>query len=281
MPLWLHSTQERATCAAAEDGEPAFLAPAESMRRVRGVRGSRFTAMARSLGLASTLALLAANSALAQLTPNFRDTDIRQVIEVANTVTGRTFLIDPRVRAQVTLISSTQMSADAFYQAFLATLAVHGYAAVDEGGVTKIIPDANVRQYADNEPLGAGEGDEFVTQVVKLENVGAAQLVPILRPLMPQYAQLAAHQQSNMLVIADRASNVDRILAIVHAMDRGANEEVEVIRLENASAAEIVRMLTQLGRTPHAGNYEKPHHLLPQLGTSRVLRSRTAHARLA
>ncbi len=201
--------------------------------------------------LLGALALLAAGSALAQgqeLTPNYRDTDIRQVIEAVAAVTHRRFLVDPRVRANVTLITDTPMSVDAFYQAFLATLAVHGYVAIPSGAVVKIVPDANARQDATNEELGGGTGDEFVTQVVKVQNVGAAQLVPILRPLMPQYAHLVAHPQSNMLVIADRAANVKRILAIVHAMDRSADTDVEVIPLKNASADEVVRMLSALSQ---------------------------------
>jgi general secretion pathway protein D len=264
----LHSTHEARPCAVAFHAN-VHRSPVAAL------------ALALTLSVASTLALLGSNAVFAQaLTPNYRDTDIRQVIEAVGTVTGRNFLVDPRVRAQVTLITNTPMTPDAFYQAFLATLAVHGYAAVEDAGVTKIIPDANVRQYADSEPLGVGQGDDFVTQVVKLENVGAAQLVPILRPLMPQYAQLAAHQQSNMLVIADRAANVDRILAIVRAMDRGANEEVEVIRLENASAVETVRMLTQLGQTAQAGGGAPAPQVVADERTNSVLLSGSADGRL-
>lgn len=271
----LQSMHEAAPCAAAGRVNRRFRTEPSGARR------PPFIARALSLALASTLSLLVASAAFGQaLTPNYRDTDIRQVIEAVGAVSGKNFLVDPRVRAQVTLITTTPMSPETFYQAFLATLAVHGYAAIDDGAVTKIVPDANVRQYAAGGPLGAGEGDEFVTQVVKLENVGAAQLVPIVRPLMPQYAQLAAHQQSNMLVIADRASNVDRILSIVRAMDRAADEEVEVIRLENASAAEIVRMLTQLGQTEQAAGGAPAPQVVADERTNSVLLTGSADGRL-
>ena len=89
-------------------------------------------------------------------------------------------------------------------------------------------------------------GDRIVTQVVQLANVGAAQLVPILRPLIPQYGHLAAHPGSNTLIIVDRGSNVDRMLNIIGRMDQASDEEIEVIRLENASAGEVVTMLGAL-----------------------------------
>ena len=115
----------------------------------------------------------------AQIQPNYREADIRQVIEAVGEVTGRNFLVDPRVRGQITLLSFTPMTPDAFYQAFLATLEVNGFVALDSEGVIKIVPDANARQMSGAGPVG--EGDEMVTQVVVLENIGAAQLVPILR----------------------------------------------------------------------------------------------------
>ncbi len=179
-----------------------------------------------------------------QIMPNYRDADIRQVIEAVGEVTGRNFLVDPRVTGQVTFLSFSPMSPEAFYEAFLATLQVHGYTAFEADDVLKIVPDATARVYP-----GVAEGpggDRIVTQTVQLDNVGAAQLVPILRPLIPQYGHLAAHPGSNTLIIADRSSNVNRMLDIIDRMDRASDEEIEVIRLENASASEVATMLTAL-----------------------------------
>ena len=195
----------------------------------------------------------------ATITPNYKDADIQQIIEAVGAVTGKNFIIDPRVKAQVTMVSSTPMSADAFYEAFLSILQVYGYVAVPSGGVIKILPDANARQQPGWE--GAAEqnrrADDIVTRVVGVENVAAAQLVPILRPLIPQYGHLAAHPASNMLIISDRSANVDRIMSIIRRIDKSSDEEYEVIRLTNASAAETVRVVSSLqqaaGGTEAAG----------------------------
>src|SRR6185312_2569625 len=102
------------------------------------------------------------------------------------------------------------------YQAFMSILQVHGFIAVPAGNVVKVLPDANARQMpGDDLPDSVSRtSDEVVTQVVDVKNVSAAQLVPILRPLMPQYAHLAAYPASNVLIISDRASNVNRLVRI-------------------------------------------------------------------
>ncbi|HWM27369.1 MAG TPA: secretin N-terminal domain-containing protein, partial [Woeseiaceae bacterium] len=157
---------------------------------------------------AALLCLLAAPFALAQqstITPNYKDADIRQIVEAVGAVTGKNFILDPRVNAKVTMLSSTPMSADAFYAAFLSILEVHGYVAVTTGDVVKVIPDASARQYPVTIGSNGPADDDLVTQVIEVKNVGAAQLVPILRPLSPQYGHMAAHPGSNMLIISDRA----------------------------------------------------------------------------
>jgi general secretion pathway protein D len=184
----------------------------------------------------------------ATITPNYKDADIQQVIEAVGEITGKNFIIDPRVKAQVTMVSSSPMSAEAFYEAFLSILQVYGFVAVPSGEVIKILPDANARQLPGWE--GAAEknrrADDIVTQVVMVKNVAAAQLVPILRPLIPQYGHLAAHPASNMLIISDRAANVERIKTIIRRIDQSSDEEYEVIPLIHASATETVRVITAL-----------------------------------
>ncbi len=184
----------------------------------------------------------------AMITPNYKDADLGQVIEAVSQVTGRNFIVDPRVRAQVTMLSSTPMSPAAFYEAFLAILQVHGFVAVPSGNVIKILPDANARQMPANDlpDRVSATSDEIVTQVIQVRNVSAAQLVPILRPLIPQYGHLAAYPSSNILIISDRASNVNRMVRIIQRIDQGGDAEIDVIRLEHASAAEIVRVVNQL-----------------------------------
>src|SRR6185436_14698269 len=123
------------------------------------------------------------------ITPAFRDADLTQIIEAVSQITGKTFIVDPRVRAQVTMLSSTPMSPDAFYEAFLSILAVHGFVAMPSGpDIWKIVPDANARTMpGDDLPDRVSRtSDEIVTQVIQVKNVNAAQLVPILRSLVNQ-----------------------------------------------------------------------------------------------
>jgi general secretion pathway protein D len=187
------------------------------------------------------------------ITPAFRDADLTQIIEAVSQITGKTFIVDPRVRAQVTILSSTPMSPDAFYETFLSILQVHGFVAVPAGNSIKIIPDANARQLPGQEDLPAhvnGNSDEFITQVIAVRNVSAAQLVPVLRPLIPQYGHLVAYPASNMLIMSDRASNVSRMMRIIQRIDQGGDEEIDIVRLENASASDIVRVVNALNHRP-------------------------------
>jgi general secretion pathway protein D len=203
-----------------------------------------------TLALAALLTVSGAAHAQqgAMITPNYKDADLGQVIEAVSQVTGKNFIVDPRVRAQVTMLSSTPMSAGAFYEAFLAILQVHGFVAVPSGNVIKILPDANARQLPANDlpDRVSSTSDEIVTQVIQVRNVSAAQLVPILRPLIPQYGHLAAYPSSNMLIISDRAANVNRMVRIIQRIDSGGDSDIDIIRLEHASSAEIVRVINAL-----------------------------------
>jgi general secretion pathway protein D len=183
-----------------------------------------------------------------RITPNFKDTDITMIAEAVAAATGKNFIIDPRVRAQVTMISSTAMSPAAFYEAFLSILAVYNFIAIPDGNVVKILPDANARQSPsiDLPDHVSSTSDEIVTQVVDVRNVNAAQLVPILRPMIPQYGHLAAYPAGNILIISDRANNVNRMIRIIRRIDQVGDQDVEVIPLQNSSASEVVRVLNSL-----------------------------------
>jgi general secretion pathway protein D len=192
----------------------------------------------------------AAAAAGATITPAFRDAELTEIIDAVATITGKTFIIDPRVRAQVTIRSSTPMSPAAFYEVFLSILQVHGFVAIPSGDVIKIVPDANARQMPGNDLPGRvdAKSDEVVTQVVQVRNINAAQLVPVLRPLIPQNGHLVAYPASNMLIISDRANNISRIMRIVQRLDQAGDEEIEIVRLDNASASEIVRVVNALSQ---------------------------------
>ena len=206
----------------------------------------------RSFAVSALAVLMAAGLASAQppqrITPNFKDADITQVAEAVAAATGKNFIIDPRVRAQVTMLSSTAMTPPAFYEAFLSILQVYGFIAVPAGDVVKILPDANARQFpaVDLPDRVSATSDEIVTQVLDVHNVSAAQLVPMLRPMIAQYGHLAAYPASNILIISDHASNVNRMMRIIQRIDQVMNQDVEIVPLQNASAAEVVRVVNSV-----------------------------------
>ncbi len=207
-------------------------------------RAALFAALAGAT-LALTSVPAAAQTNGQRITPNFRDVEIGQVIDAVAQVTGKTIIPDPRVRAQVTLLSQTSMTPAAFYETFLALLQVHQFVAVESGGIIRILPDANARQMPNIDlPEGVnGASEQLVTQIIAVQNVSAAQLVPVLRPLMPQAAHMAAYPPSNILILSDRASNIARVVRIIRRIDQAGDNEVDIINLQHASAADVVRVV--------------------------------------
>lgn len=200
--------------------------------------------------------LLAAQSVFAASTTlNFKGADIAAVIQSVADITGKNFIVDPRVKGKVTIISKRPMSQREVYQVFLTVLDVHGYAAIPSGKVIKIIPDADAKAAgmptADDE--NPGVGDEVVTRVIQVDHVNAAQLVPILRPLVPPQGHLAAYPQSNVLIVSDRARNIERIMKIIKRVDQPTSGEIEIIQVENASAADLVRVINSLQQQSNKG----------------------------
>ena len=182
-----------------------------------------------------------------RVTLNFNATDINAVISAVSEMTGRNFIVDPRVKGKVTVVSHRALKSSEIYQVFLSVLKVHGFAAIPGKNVTKIVPEVNAKQDA----IRTGQNaipfsDEFITQVLEIKNVDAAQLVPILRPLVPQRGHLAAYPGSNVLVISDSASNIRRLKKIISSIDQATGDEIEVIALQHASGSEVVRIINQL-----------------------------------
>ena len=207
------------------------------------------------------------------ITLNFKDADIREVVATIGQITHKNFIIDPRVQGRVTVISSKPINADAVYAAFLSVLQVHGLAAVPAGAMIKIVPALEARQMPGSAFGGGTPGDAMVTDVVQINNVSSAQLVPVLRPLMSAEAQLAAYPPSNMLIISDRASNVTRLLNIIQRIDLPTSSEVEVIPLQNASAGDVVQVLTSLLQTQQGVEAGPPLKLVADTRTNSILLS--------
>jgi len=186
-----------------------------------------------------------------QITLNMKGADIRALISTVSKFTGKNFVVDPRVKAKVTVVSSKTMSASEVYEVFLSVLQVHGYAAVPVGNIIKIVPEVNAKQGPLPVVRGTRQrgGDELITKVITLDHVPAAQLVPILRPLVPQQGHLAAYNPTNTLIITDHAANIKRLIKIIRNVDLPESDELEIIPLKHASATELVRILNSLHAT--------------------------------
>jgi len=195
-------------------------------------------------GLLIGLLLLSNVSFAKSITLNMKGADIKAVIATVAEATGKNFIIDPRVKGKVTIISTKPLNKSQLYQVFLAILDVHGFTAVPSGdNVIKIMPDSDAKHAG---TPSQGKGEEMITRVVEIKHIAAAQLVPILRPLVPPQGHLAAHAQTNVLIIADRVSNINRLMKIIKKIDEPSSSEIEVIQLQHASASEVVRVLTSL-----------------------------------
>ncbi len=204
---------------------------------------------------------------------NFKQARISSVVRMISRITGMNFILDPRVQGNVTMVSSSPIPTLAVYPTFLAMLAVHGYAALPVGHDTyKIVPSLSSYQTSGGRTTFAPgvPGEEPITEVVRLRYTNAAQLVPVLRPLMSPSAQLSAYTPSNMLIISDRANNVARLLRVIRRVDRPTTMGIDILPLHYASATSIVHILDSLYRGEHA-NEAIPTRLVADTRTNSIL----------
>lgn len=218
--------------------------------------------MKKLLTLILTLALMfiSHRGVAEEVTLNFSDADLVAVINSVSQITGKNFIIDPRVKGKVSVVSSKPLNEDEVYSVFLSILQVHGFATVPTEFAIKIIPDATAKQSAaPSTAASQNPGDQLITRVLQIDHINAAQLVPILRPLVAQQGHLAAYPTTNVLIISDRASNILRIDRIIAEMDKKVDADIEIIKLNHAFAAEVVRLLSGLNivspdqKTPAGG----------------------------
>ncbi len=207
--------------------------------------------LAAIVTLATILTLTAATLPVAlaqdQVTLNFINVDIREVIQAVGKHTGKNFIIDPRVTGNMNIVSQSPVNRDLAYQILLSALRVHGYAAVEERGVVKIVPEADAKTSGSVVERGTpASGDRIITQVFVLQNESAAQLATVLRPLVAPNNFIGAYPSNNTLVIADYAENVKRIAKIIASIDVPAGSDLQMIKLEYASAVDIAALLKGL-----------------------------------
>jgi general secretion pathway protein D len=178
---------------------------------------------------------------------NLKDADIRAFVTQVADITGYSFVIDPRVKGKVTVVSNTPMDKDAVYEMFLSVLGVHGFAAIPGTGVIKIVQQNDAKQEADNPKLlKRVPNEQIVTRVIQVNNANALELVPILRPMVAKYGHLAGVAAANALIISDHVSNIKRISKIINELDSPSKYELEVIQLQEAWVGDMVKLLEEL-----------------------------------
>ncbi|MBX3706551.1 MAG: type II secretion system secretin GspD [Pseudomonadales bacterium] len=200
--------------------------------------------------LALCLLALVAPSGLAQEQTwriNVKNADLNEFVVQVAEITGRTFVVDPRIKGNVTVISNTPMDRDAVYELFLSVLRVHNWTAVPSGGVIRIQQNATAKQSPGAEgDLSAVAPEELVTRVVAAQNVDSGELVKILRPLIPQYGHIAAVANPNVVIISDHADNIVRLVRLVQQIDVSDEDEVVVVPLRDAWVGTVVAMLEKV-----------------------------------
>ncbi|NPT54510.1 type II secretion system secretin GspD [Paraburkholderia elongata] len=193
--------------------------------------------------------LITAQTAQAQVTLNFVNADIDQVAKAIGAATGKTIIVDPRVKGQLNLVSENAVPEDQALKTLQSALRMQGFALVQDHGVLKVVPEADAKlqgvpTYVGNAPVA--RGDQVVTQVFVLKNESANNLLPVLRPLISPNNTVAAYPANNTIVVTDYADNVRRIAQIIAGVDTAAGQSVSVVPLKNANAIDIAAQLTKM-----------------------------------
>jgi len=180
---------------------------------------------------------------------NLNEVDMRVLIDTVADITGKNFIVDPHVAGKVSVVTTKPMPAQQIYEIFLSILKVHGFAAAGNGNIVKIIPNVSAKQ----EPVVSSSPEGLLTRVVQVHHIDAAQLVPILAPLVPQHAFIAAFPDSNVVILSDTVANVNRLAQMIEQIDKGGDAKVEIIPVKYASAKELATTLTSLISSRGAG----------------------------
>ncbi len=206
----------------------------------------RFPADALAALLIAVACAPAALAAEEMVTLNFVNAEIDAVATAMGQMLKRNIIIDPRVKGTVNIVSARPVPASVAYDIFLSALRLQGYTAVEAGGVIKILPEAEAKLHLRGVAPTAASGDRLVTQVFVLKHESAAQLVPVLRPLISPNNTIAVYPNNNSLVITDYADNLRRMDRIIESIDRPSGGEPVVIPLRHASAGEVAQTVSRI-----------------------------------
>ncbi len=181
---------------------------------------------------------------------NLRDADLTAFVNEVADITGKNFAVDPRVKGTVTVISNKALTRDQVYELFLGVLNVNGVVAVPSGNTIKLVPDSNAK--SSGVPFDSRNrvrGENVVTRVIWLANTNPNDLIPAIRPLMPQYAHLAAIPGTNALIVSDRAESITQIESLIRTLDGTGDDDIESIPLRNSQAEEIIGLVDAMSAT--------------------------------
>lgn len=194
----------------------------------------------------------AGNQQEAHWTINLKDANIREFIDQISEITGETFVVDPRVKGQVSVVSKAQLSLSEVYQLFLSVMSTHGFTVVAQGDQARIVPNAEAKTEAGG---GQSAPDRLETRVIQVQQSPVSELIPLIRPLVPQYGHLAAVPSANALIISDRSANIARIEDVIRQLDQKGSHDYSVINLRYGwvmDAAEVLNNAMSRGQAKGA-----------------------------
>jgi general secretion pathway protein D len=185
-------------------------------------------------------------------TINLKGADIREFIEQVAQISGQTFVIDPRVKGQVSVVSNDPLTLTEVYQLFLSVMATHGFSVMTQGDQARIVPNAEAKADAD---AGRSAPDRLETRVIQVQHGSATELIPLIRPLVPQYGHLAAISSANAIIISDRTANIERIEDLLRQLDQKGQNDYSVLNLQHSwvmDTAEVLRNAADRGQAKGA-----------------------------
>ncbi|MFY0665381.1 MAG: type II secretion system secretin GspD [Natronospirillum sp.] len=208
---------------------------------------NRMRSWVRRAALALLLSMMVLQAHADTWQVNMKEADLSLFINQVASITGRTFILDPRVRGQVTIISDDELNAEEIYEVFLAVLKMQGFTVAERGNEVHVIPVNDAKQITG--PLVQGEvpiNDDFITRVITLQHASAMELIPILRPIGAKYGHMSGVPSTNAIILVDHADNIARIEQILETVDVTAENDVRMVELRHAWVGNIIALLQTL-----------------------------------
>ena len=186
------------------------------------------------------------SSSLWSVTINMRDADIKSFVSDIASLTGKSFVVDPRVKANVTVISRDDLTIEEAYEIFLSVLSVHGFTAVEQANAVKIVPASMGRQSFTEVSKPVSPEDALVSTIIRPSQTSANALIPLIRPLVNSQGHIAVYAPSNSLILTDRNANVKRIRQLVDELDKNPADVYEIVKLKNSSSTQISKLIDKV-----------------------------------